>query len=283
MTGVTLAAPVTSRSRRDLTVDAVRVAVIAGVYVGAAKLGIELSVAHGVITPVWAPAGIALASLVLFGPRLWPAVALGALIANATSGASIVEAVVISTGNTLEAVVGATVLRRIGFRPALDRVRDVLALASIGAIASTTIAATNGVTTLWIAGDSSSYGSDWHLWWIGDGMGVLVVAPFLLVWVASRPRVEHGPASPEHPPRLAVVENDPVLVRERLASLDGGAHGVAYARAIVGVDPPDIALVVDRGSQWDAVDVVQLVRPGDAVRRDVPLPAPDVRDGLRFR
>ena len=53
-----------------------------GAYVVAARLGIELSVAHGVITPVWAPTGIALAALVLFGRRLWPAVALGALVAN---------------------------------------------------------------------------------------------------------------------------------------------------------------------------------------------------------
>ena len=89
---------------------AVLFVVVSGLYVGAAKLGIELSVAHGVITPVWAPTGIALAALVLFGRRLWPAVALGAFVANATSGASFVEAAAIAGGNTLEAVVGATLL-----------------------------------------------------------------------------------------------------------------------------------------------------------------------------
>jgi integral membrane sensor domain MASE1 len=46
-------------------------------YVGSAKLGLALSVEHGVITPVWAPTGIALAALVLFGRSLWPAVAIG--------------------------------------------------------------------------------------------------------------------------------------------------------------------------------------------------------------
>jgi integral membrane sensor domain MASE1 len=80
---------------------------LAGLYVGAAKLGIELSVSEGVITPVWAPTGIALAALVLFGLRFWPAVAVGAFVANATSGASLAEAAAITFGNTLEAVVGA--------------------------------------------------------------------------------------------------------------------------------------------------------------------------------
>ena len=45
-------------------------------YVVAAKIGIELEVAEGLITPVWAPTGIALATLLLYGRRLWPAVAL---------------------------------------------------------------------------------------------------------------------------------------------------------------------------------------------------------------
>ena len=109
---------------------ALSAAALAGAYVAAAKLGIELSVAQGVITPVWAPTGIALAGLLLLGRNLWPAVALGAFIANATSGASIGDAAGISVGNTLEAVAGATLLIHADLRPALDRVRDVFALVS---------------------------------------------------------------------------------------------------------------------------------------------------------
>ncbi len=139
---------------------------------------------------MWAPAGIALAAVVLFGPRMWPAIALGAFLANATSDASIPVAAAIATGNTLEAVAGGYLLRRVDFRPALARVRDVFALVFLAAAAATTIAATNGVTTLWLADDlSHSYGSSWLLWWIGDAMGVLVVAPLLLVWIPTPPRL----------------------------------------------------------------------------------------------
>jgi PAS domain S-box-containing protein len=159
---------------------------LAAVYVAAAKLGLELSVARGVITPVWPPTGIALAALLLLGRRYWPAVTVGAFVANATSGASLAEAAGISVGNTLQAVVGATLLLAVGFRPALDRVRDVVALVVLGAAASSAVSATNGTTTLWLSGDVDDFGSSWLLWWSGDAMGALVVAPLILV-ASTRP------------------------------------------------------------------------------------------------
>jgi PAS domain S-box-containing protein len=166
---------------------AFRFALISGAYVGAAKLGINLNVAHGVITPVWAPSGIALAALLLFGLRYWPAVALGAFVANLTSDAGAVVALGIAVGNTLEALVGAALVRRFGFRAELDRVRAVIALAVGGALISTAIAATNGVTVLTLAGDRpDSYGAAWILWWFGDAVGDLMVAPLLLVLYAFR-------------------------------------------------------------------------------------------------
>ena len=157
-------------------------ALIAVAYYGAAKLGMSLSVSRGVITPVWAPSGIALASLLILGVRYWPAVTIGAFTANATTGAGLAIAAGISVGNTLAAVAGALLVRRIGFTPGLDRVRSVLALVVGGAVASTAISATNGTTVLKLADDlQGSYGSAWLLWWFGDAMGILVVAPILLV------------------------------------------------------------------------------------------------------
>jgi PAS domain S-box-containing protein len=162
-------------------------AAIAGAYVGAAKLGLTLDVSHGVITPVWAPSGIALAALLILGVRYWPAVAVGAFVANATGDASVAVAAGITVGNTLAAVAGAFFVRLLGFRIELDRVRAVLALVVGGALASTAISATNGVTVLTIADATEDpYGSAWLLWWFGDAIGVLMVAPALLVLFASR-------------------------------------------------------------------------------------------------
>jgi len=165
---------------------AMRLVALAAVYVAAAKLGLELSVARGVITPVWAPTGIAIAALFLGGRRLFPAVAVGAFVANVTSDASIAVSAAIAVGNTLEAVVGSELLRRAGVRPALDRVRDVLALIFLAAAVAPVIAATNGVTALSLAGEVDAFGSEWLLWWVGDAMGALIVAPLVLVW-STRP------------------------------------------------------------------------------------------------
>jgi PAS domain S-box-containing protein len=162
-------------------------AAIAGAYVGAAKLGLTLDVSHGVITPVWAPSGIALAALLILGVRYWPAVAVGAFVANATGDASVAVAAGITVGNTLAAVAGAFLVRMLGFRIELDRVRAVLALVVGGALASTAISATNGVTVITIADATEDpYASAWLLWWFGDAIGVLMVAPALLVLFASR-------------------------------------------------------------------------------------------------
>jgi PAS domain S-box-containing protein len=166
---------------------ALTLAAVAGAYVGAGKFGIDLSVAHGVITPVWAPSGIALAALVLLGPRAWPAVALGAFVVNATSGAGAAIAAGLAVGNTLEPLLGAYLLRRVGFRPSLARVRDAVALVVLGALASTLVSATNGVTILSLTHTShGSYGADWLLWWFGDATGDLLVAPLLLIAFAYR-------------------------------------------------------------------------------------------------
>jgi integral membrane sensor domain MASE1 len=173
---------------------ALQLLAVAATYLVTARIGIGLSVSHGVITPVWPPTGIALAAVLLRGPSMWPGIALGALLANASSGVSLPGAVLIASGNTAEALVGAALLRGVArFDPALPRVRDVFALVVWGGLVSTVISATVGTTTLLVTGTIPSplFASDWALWWFGDAMGAVVVAPVILVWVArGRKRIE---------------------------------------------------------------------------------------------
>src|SRR6185503_6608429 len=113
-----------------------QILVTAAVYFAAAKLGLRLAFVAEQVTVVWPPTGIALAALVVFGPRLWPGIALGAFAANATANETLAMAAAIATGNTLEGVAAAWMLRRLDFRPQLDRPRDVLALTAAGALVS---------------------------------------------------------------------------------------------------------------------------------------------------
>lgn len=157
---------------------------LAAVYYGAAKLGLDLAFTTESVTAIWAPTGIALAAVVLWGYRVWPGVALGAFLANAWTDVPLYTALGITAGNTLEALVGAYLLRRFAdFRPSLERVRDVAALVVLGGVVSTTVSATIGVGSLLAGGeiDGGDLASVWRTWWLGDMGGDLVVAPALLV------------------------------------------------------------------------------------------------------
>ena len=162
--------------------------VVACVYVAAAKLGLSLSVAHGNATPVWAPAGISLTVLVLFGRRYWPGVLLGAFVANVTTPIPVFVALLIGIGNTLEAVLGATLLQRFGFRPALDRGRDVLTLVTMGGIVAPIVSASVGVGSLTVANEiaTGDFWFHWSVWWIGDAMGIVLLASLLMSWFSDR-------------------------------------------------------------------------------------------------
>jgi serine phosphatase RsbU (regulator of sigma subunit)/integral membrane sensor domain MASE1 len=160
------------------------IAVLAGAYYGAAKLGLSFAFETASVTAIWPPTGLALAALVLCGYRFWPGVALGALLANSWTGIPLLATLGITCGNTLEALVGAYLLHRVAsFRPTLDRVRDVLALAILAATVSTAISATIGVASLIVTDEIAAEGfaSVWRTWWLGDMGGDLLVAPVLLV------------------------------------------------------------------------------------------------------
>jgi serine phosphatase RsbU (regulator of sigma subunit) len=113
----------------------------------------------------------------------------------------------ITAGNTLEAVVGAYLLRRVaGFQPQLERVRDVISLVAFGGVLSTTLSATIGVTSLLLGDEivADHFGSVWRTWWLGDMGGDLVVAPALLVAVTHWP-YRRAPGKPLEAAALAAA------------------------------------------------------------------------------
>jgi len=164
----------------------VRSTVVALLYFATAIAGLKYAVVGSTVTLVWPPSGIALVAILAFGYRLSFGIVLGAFLANAWTGLPILLAAGIAIGNGLEAMAGAFLLQRLArFRNTLERRRDVFALLILAAIFSTTIAASLGAATLTLGGIVAvgEYASVWLKWWLGDMMGVLVVAPPLLVWL----------------------------------------------------------------------------------------------------
>ena len=165
-----------------------RVAAIAAVYHVSAQLGFTLAVVAEQVTTVWPPTGIALAAVVLFGPRVWPGILAGAFLANLATNEPAGVAAAIAAGNTLEALAAGWLLRRMGFHHGLERIRDVLGLVVLAAAGSTTVSATIGAAALCVSGMQpwSAFGTLWRDWWLGDAMGDLLLAPALLTWASWR-------------------------------------------------------------------------------------------------
>lgn len=158
----------------------------AAVYFGAAKLGLSLAFLHASVSPVWPPTGIAIAAVLWLGYRISPAILAGAFLANLATGEPVATAAGIAIGNTLEAVSAAFLLHRfVGFHSPFYRARDVLKFVLIAVLISPMVSATIGNACLCLGGAAAwaSFGSLWVTWWIGDGVGALVVAPLVLTWV----------------------------------------------------------------------------------------------------
>src|SRR3954466_6219311 len=109
--------------------------VVAAAYIVVAKLGLTMAFTAEQVTLVWPPSGLALATLLLLGAELWPAVFLGALVANVTTHEPLAVALGIAVGNTLEAVAAAWLLRRYAGTPfSRSWLRFTLAVIGLGAI-----------------------------------------------------------------------------------------------------------------------------------------------------
>src|SRR5213592_3108936 len=88
------------------------IGILTVVYFIAGKLGLVLASLHASASPVWPPAGIALAALLLLGYRIWPAILIGAFLVNVTTAGNLATSFAIAAGNTLEAVAGAWLVNR---------------------------------------------------------------------------------------------------------------------------------------------------------------------------
>ena len=161
------------------------ISVLALVYFATAKLGMLLPSVHPYATVVWPPSGIAIASLLLMGYRVWPGAFLGAFLANVTVGGSVMASLSIAAGNTLEGLVGALLVNRFANgKDCFHHPQDTFRYVIFAGVLATSIGATVGVGSLWMGGLShdARFAAVWLTWWLGDGTSVLVIAPVILLW-----------------------------------------------------------------------------------------------------
>lgn len=172
--------------------------VLALTYVVTGKLGLMLAMPPGYASPIFPPAGIAIAAAYIWGWRTLPWIFLGSFTLNLWTGASIAEqfnavqfasALIIAAASMLQAAFGGWLLRRmIGYPSPIDSVREVFRLlfsAPLICLVSATLSV-SGLTAIGVV-ESSDWGVNWGAWWVGDTLGMLVMFPLVMV-AAGEPR-----------------------------------------------------------------------------------------------
>src|SRR6266850_8483293 len=174
--------PLALLPRRWVTVA--QVALLAAIYFGAARFALLLAIPPGYATALWPPSGIALAALLVLGPRLWPGVWIGSVLATLSIDASIPSAIIIATGSTLQALVLSALLRRhVGIPYRFRHVQQVVkffALCALGATIAPTVALIPLALLYPLPG--ADLFANWRTWWQGDTSGILLFTPLILSW-----------------------------------------------------------------------------------------------------
>jgi signal transduction histidine kinase len=110
--------------------------------------------------------------------------------------------------NSLDGIVGALIAGRLMVTPEIPRVRHVLqflAAVALGAAASAVVGAYGAAQPL----SAARYFREWQLWWAGNWLGSLCIAPALMGWAVRWHRREHS--APPAPARELLLVGCAVL------------------------------------------------------------------------
>lgn len=164
----------------------VHLLLFSGFYVLAAAVGQWLILVPGHSATLWPPSGLFLGVLLVCSRRSWPTLVVVGWFTDLFAGYGIYSfplpvAASVALGNTAEAVCGAYLVRSCCGTPfRFSGVSDVLGLALLAAAGSPMISATVGAATMaWT--HRQPFLEVWPMWWVGDAIGVLIVAPLVLV------------------------------------------------------------------------------------------------------
>ena len=254
----------TQTRQRDLLKQIALVLAVAIVYAILARLGLLLAINNTNTSPVWPPSGFAFAALLILGKRVWPGITIGAFVGNITAFLAhpppvpmshlVAASLVISIGNTLEALVGVFLLgKAVSGRNPLDRTQDVLQFTFV-AVGMCLVAGTIGPTCLCLIGIAgwNIFPLIWSTWWMGDATGVLIVTPMLLSW---RYHVKMR-WTPERIGEITVILLTVALILDLLFG-EAGAIDPLKSQAYL-ILPPLLWLVF-RFQQRDALTLTTLV------------------------
>jgi signal transduction histidine kinase len=174
----------------------------ASVYLVLVLAGLSLRGQAENLTIIWPAAGLLFMALLMTPRRIWIWVVAVQVGVELTVSAfhsdhfTILEYAPYALANSLDGIVGASIASRIMVDPQIPGIKNVLrfiAAVAIGAAASAVLGAFATSHTL----GGAHYLRDWQLWWAGNWLGSLCIAPVLMGWIIRfRAREFSAPAAP---------------------------------------------------------------------------------------
>ena len=178
------------------------IVIVAVAYILSGKLGLLLAIPPGYATAIWPPSGIAMAAVILRPRTAGYGVFLGSLILNlwvsvdrgasAASWTTILVALGIALGSTLQAVVGSLLVRKLLIHERImDHAKEFVKFMLLCGPLSCLLSASVGVSVLMVSGliSPGQFPYSWWTWWVGDSIGVLIFAPVIIILASDAARV----------------------------------------------------------------------------------------------
>jgi len=178
-----------------------RLVFFTAIYWLTARMGLLFVLQPEGVASLWPVSGLALATLLWVEDRdrckyvaaIWTA----NFLANFTGGNTVFASLGFAAASVAEAALGWWTFCRIAGRPkGFSTIKEVWALVAAAIFA-------NGLTA-WLGAAvphlafGAPYWATWQLWWIADGLGMILISPLLISWAIWRRAV----ASPPTLPRL---------------------------------------------------------------------------------
>lgn len=164
-------------------------AAVLALYFALGRLGAVLGGVDGALA-VWPPSGFALVAMLYIGRPIWPAVFAGAFLVHTVATGHVASSMTVAFGSTAEAWVGALLVDRLAAGTnVFARAETVFRFIAIAAFASTPLSATCVVAARMLIEHApwTDLTSRWTYFWLTAWLshlgGVLIVAPFAMLWV----------------------------------------------------------------------------------------------------
>ena len=157
-------------------------------YFAAAQFAVSFAVMQSGVAVMWLPNAVVLAALLRTRPCRWWLYCLPVIPAELLADIPVfspAQALGFALVNLIEVLIAAGLLRRLAGGPfMLEGLRQVLGFGVVCMVIAPATAALAGAAIYhYTVVDDLPYWVHWHVWWFGDGLGLLVLTPMLLWWL----------------------------------------------------------------------------------------------------